>query len=150
VKAIVAAGQQEDVRIFDHPRCFEALKALLASLPELAHSPGQNISLLLISQGLNPAVAEQSQKALETLGVQAALAHCQRQSTSSAQFQRQFHQWFDAFRTLKFVHAIRDAGWPQQSLTQLSSHLPRHWPTATASPHTFDLLRTNALRQNQD
>jgi hypothetical protein len=150
VKAIVDAGHPEDVRIFDHPRCFEALKALLASLPELAQSPGQDIPLLLVSQGLDPAVAGQSQKALEAQGVQAALAHCQRQSTSSAQFQRQFHQWFDAFRTLKFVHAIRDAGWPQQSLTQLSSLQPGHWPTATESPHTFELLRTNALRQNQD
>jgi hypothetical protein len=49
-----------------------------------------------------------------------------------------------------FVHAILDAGWPQQSLTQLSSLQPGLWPTATESPHTFELLRTNALRQNQD
>ncbi len=79
--------------------------------------------------------------ALAALGIEAALAHCQRQSTSSDQFQRQFHQWFDGFRTLKFIHAIRAAGWPDQSLTQLDTLQPQLWPTAAEPPCAIDQLR---------
>ena len=150
VKNIVAAEKPGEAAIFYHPRCYEALRALLTGLPELAQTPGQNIAALLVRQGLQTGVAEQSHQALTTLGLESALEHCQQQSTSSAQFQRQFHQWFDAFRTLKLIHAVRDAGWPQQSLAQLDGLQPEIWPTVNESPRTVELLRTNALWQNQD
>ncbi len=121
VAAILASAQPREAALFYHPCCFDALKALLASLPGLAQAPGQDLAQLLVRQGLAASLAEQAQLALAALGIEPALAHCQRQTASSDQFQRQFHQWFDAFRTLKFIHAIRDAGWPQQSLTQLET-----------------------------
>ncbi len=130
VAAIIANGQPQHAGIFYHPRCFEALAALLASLPELAHAPDQDITQLLIQQGLDESLATQAQLALTGQGIQAALAHCQRHSRSSAQFQRQFHQWFDAFRTLKFIHALRDAGWPQRSLAQLDTLQPLLLPAS--------------------
>ncbi|HEY6131969.1 MAG TPA: hypothetical protein VIV27_08115, partial [Halioglobus sp.] len=123
VAAILAGGQPHEAAIFYHPRCFEALAAVLASVAELAESPDQELAVLLGRQGLDPVVAAQAQRALHSLNIPVALAHCRRQCRSSAQFQRQFHQWFDAFRTLKFIHAIRDAGWPQQSLAQLEADL---------------------------
>jgi hypothetical protein len=135
VEAILASAQPHKAALFYHPCCFEALRALLACLPELARAPEQNIAQLLLKHGLNQTVAAQAQQALAALGIQSAIAHCQRQSTSSDQFQRQFHQWFDAFRTLKFIHAIRDAGWPQQSLTQLDTLQPQLGPTATELTH---------------
>ena len=150
VAAIIAAGRPEDVRIFDHPHCFEALRALLASLPELTQSPDAALSQLFVRQGLEPTVAEQSDLALQALGIQSGLAHCQRQSTSSAQFQRQFHQWFDAFRTLKFIHSMRDAGWEQQSLTQLDALQPNLWTAVMQPPHSMEQLRANLLRLHHD
>ena len=144
VEAILGTVQPSEAALFYHPRCFEALRALLASLPELAHTPDQDIAQLLVGQGLAPTLAHQSQAALAALGVESALTHCQRQAKSGAQFQRQFHQWFDAFRTLKFIHALRDAGWPQQSLTQLDTLQPRLWPTATEPPHDIDQLRADS------
>ena len=87
------------------------------------------------------ALAAQVQVALAEMGIAAALAHCRRQSTTPAQFLRQFHQWFDAFRTLKFIHALRDAGWPQQSLAQLDTLQPLLWPRASETPHTVERLR---------
>ena len=29
---------------------------------------------------------------------------------------RQFHRWFDGFRTLKLIHYLRDHGYPEQDL----------------------------------
>ncbi len=126
VEAILASAQPHNAALFYHPHCFDALRALLASLPELSHDTDQDIAQLLLRHGLNQAAAAQAQQALVALGIQSAITHCQRQSKSSDQFQRQFHQWFDAFRTLKFIHALRDAGWPQQSLTQLNA-LPQQF-----------------------
>ncbi len=148
VEAIIAAGRPDGAQIFDHPRCFEALRAFLASLPELAQNPDAALSQIFIRQGLHATVAEQSDAALQTLGIRSGLAHCERQSGSSAQFQRQFHQWFDAFRTLKFIHLMRDAGWEKQSLTQLDSLRPNFWPSSTQPPHSTQRLRAKLSSLN--
>jgi len=150
VAAIVAAGRPEDVRIFDHPHCFEALRALLASLPELTQSPDAALAPIFVRQGLDVTVAEQSDVALQALGIRSGLAHCQRQSASSAQFLHQFHQWFDAFRTLKFIHSMRDAGWEQQSLTQLDALQPNLWTAVMLPPYSIERLRAGLLRLNHD
>lgn len=150
VAAIIAAGRPEDVRVFDHPRCFEALRALLASLPELIQAPDAAFSQLLVRQGLDATVAEQSDVALRALGLQSGLLHCRRQSRTNAQFDRQFHQWFDAFRTLKFIHLLRDAGWEQQSLIQLDALRPNLWPPAAQPPHTIAQLRAQVSRRDSD
>lgn len=134
VAAIVAAGKPQDARIFYHPRCFEALRAVLTSLPDLSLSPDADMFELFIDQGLDPTLARQAQIALQAMDIESALNHCQRQSRSNAQFERQFHQWFDAFRTLKFIHLIRDAGWPQQSLNQLQALQPTFWPAGADRP----------------
>jgi len=141
VEAIISAGQPHEAGLFYHPRCFEALRALLAGLPELTLAPAQDMAQLLVRHGLDEVLAQQAQLSLAGLGIEAALAHCQRQSTSSDQFQRQFHQWFDAFRTLKFIHAIRAGGWPDQSLTQLDALQPQLWPTATEAASYIEQLR---------
>ena len=142
VAAIVAAGRPEDVRIFEHPRCFEALKALLASLPDLTKSPCADFCSMLVRQGLDDNEAEKSTIALQALGIQRGLEHCHRQSRSSEQFKRQFHQWFDALRTLKFLHLMRDAGWEKQSLTQLEALRPNLWPAINQTPQTANRLRS--------
>ena len=54
---------------------------------------------------------------------------------------RQFHQWFDAFRSLKFIHAVRAAGWPQQSLAALATLQPQLWPVHAKSPQQIEELR---------
>lgn len=127
VAAITAAEHPLEAALFYHPHCFVALAAVLASLPALARAPEQDIAPLLMSNGLDPSAAGQAQRALATLGVDNVLSHCRKQSATGAQFQRQFHQWFDALRTLKFIHALRDAGWPQVSLRELDSIEPRLW-----------------------
>lgn len=38
------------------------------------------------------------------------------QSKTNAQFLKHFHSWFDGFRTLRFLHLVREAGFPDQPL----------------------------------
>jgi hypothetical protein len=90
VAAIMAAEHPSDAALFYHPQCFEALAAVLASLPALAAAPEQDISRLLRDRGLQPLLARHAETALDKLGIAAALAHCRRQSNTDAQFQRHF------------------------------------------------------------
>jgi hypothetical protein len=127
VATIATAPTPADSAIFDHPASFEALRGLLGALPQLAQTPKQSIADLLIEQGLDTALAMRAETALDALGVEASLDHCIRQGRSEAQFIRQFNQWFDALRTLQFLHAIRDAGWALQTLAQLEALQPVFW-----------------------
>jgi len=129
VQAIATGVQSEAERIFYHPLCYVALRALLQGLDELAAKPGVDIVTLLSERGLPMSVATSARDALAALGLQQALEHCRRQGKSPASFERHFHQWFDGFLTLKFVHALRDSGWPMQSLAQLATLQPCLWPT---------------------
>lgn len=131
VASIISGGHPADARIFDHPDAFAALGALLRVLPQLVQAQRQDMLSLLTGQGLDAGLAAASCKALEEQGIQTALTHCERQSSSGAQFLRQFHQWFDAFRTLKLMHALRDAGWQQLSLHQLDALQPAIWRNVT-------------------
>ena len=158
VAAIMAAKNPREVALFYHPQCFAALAALLASLPALADEPGRDIGLLMAGENgdsaktcphfpISPALATPAKEALNELGIASALDHCQRQSKSSAQFQRHFHQWFDGFRTLKFIHALRDAGLPLQPLAELDNLAPQLWPEATTGRRHGGQLE-NAIRQH--
>ena len=117
---------------FYHPASFEALRCFLAAVPALREIPADNLrrhlDQQLQTQGLAPALARASGQVAEAMGLTAALAHCQRQGSSAEQFLRQFHQWFDALRTLRFIHGIRDAGWPLQDLQGLQQLQPQLWP----------------------
>ncbi len=128
VQAIAAAKRPEGERIFYHPVCYAALRTLLQGLEELAADPGKEIATLINPGRLPPAAAESAREALEGMGLAAALDHCRRQGKSPAAFRRHFHQWFDGFLTLKFIHALRDNGWPMRSLEELETLEPRLWP----------------------
>ena len=56
---------------------------------------------------------------LKEMKTEQALEHAFRQSNNPDQFKRQMHTWFDAFRTLKMIHALRDSGFPTISYTML-------------------------------
>lgn len=130
VAKISAAARAGNIPLFYHPACFQALNRVLAALPDLYSVSQANLSERLAESTLGPELTAASCVVLEGMGLERALAHCHRQGKSPAQFLRQFHQWFDALRTLKFIHGLRDAGWPMQTLEQLGELQPRLWPTA--------------------
>jgi hypothetical protein len=132
VAKISADPQPEQLPLFYHPACFEALRALLAAIPSLREATDPGLPGRLDNhpeiQRLHPALAQACSETIVGMGLEQALAHCRRQGKSQGQFLRQFHQWFDGFRTLKFIHGVRDCGSPQQSLTALRHLRPQLWP----------------------
>ncbi len=98
-----------------HPGIFALLGLWLQRMPELwprgMSEPDKALETgLLESNG--PAIDKADIRvlvwALIELGVPAALTHAWAHSRNQAQFTRQMHTWFDAFRTLKLVHHLRD------------------------------------------
>lgn len=139
VANISAAAEPAELALFYHPASFEALRALLRAAPALQQTPTENLPQLLEQQGLDRKLADACHNGLASMGLAAALGHCRRQGKTPEQFMRQFHQWFDAFRSLKFIHALRDAGWADQSLARLRELSPDLW--GNASDSEVDALR---------
>jgi hypothetical protein len=53
---------------------------------------------------------------LAALGFGETWEKLQRNSPNQKTFLAQFHRWFDAFKTLKLLHHLRDNGFPLQPL----------------------------------
>lgn len=122
--------------LYYHPACFEALRCLLMAIPALQQNADHStLKKQLLGRGLAAGLVDATIATADSLELERALRHCRRQGKTAEQYLRHFHQWFDAFRTLKFVHGIRDAGWPLQTLSQLQTLTPRLWP---ASEHVVE------------
>jgi hypothetical protein len=138
--SLAAIRQLEDplqALLFYDPQCFIALQAVLHCLHTGLDSNWQ-LHSALEEQGLQRTLARSSVTAMETLGLEKSITHCRRQNSTQKQFDKHMQQWFDGFRTLKFIHALRDRGLPLLSLAQLDSREPTLWPesdTVKASPH---------------
>jgi len=101
VNRLEAGEDPAGIALFHHPEVFWQLKLCLAAWPQ-------------IHRGEIPApdISPQSRDALAALGFAQALNHARRHGRSETQFVRQLNTWFDGLRTLKFIHALRDRGWP--------------------------------------
>ena len=114
-----------DFRFYD-PAVFELLKLWLQSLPVIWTSRTKKLQASIFSSR----AAEQDQPfnqqnllaALRAIGTDKALEHAFRQSRDLDQFLRQMHTWFDAFRTLKLIHALRDHHLPNISCAKLETN----------------------------
>jgi len=127
-----------------HPSVFGLLRDWLGSLAAFWQSRSSDIAATLF-QGSVTDQADSFPKhapmdlqvlvdGLERLGAVKALQHAFRQSTDIKQFSRQMHTWFDAFRTLKLIHYLRDHHLPSISFEVLvmelnPDHLLRHEST---------------------
>ena len=140
VTKIGAARDPMSLPLYYHPGCFEALRAVLDALPQMRQATLAGLPALLAARGLDAPMQRACCNVLESLGLPEALAHCRRQGRTPDQFLRQFHQWFDAFRTLKFIHRLRAAGWPDQPLASVQQLAPPFWPAtmeAMSAPEEF-------------
>lgn len=133
VREILQSNDPLAAPVFYDPQCFEALRSVLTIAPMLKESSETSLQLLLQNDGLALNLAEASSDALHNAGLPTALDHCRRQGKTEQQYMRQFHQWFDGFRTLKFIHALRDARWQQLPLETLQESVPALLPATTSS-----------------
>ncbi|MFK7829589.1 MAG: hypothetical protein AB8B57_07420 [Congregibacter sp.] len=102
--ALVKLLQQQDPKqsaMFYSARCFEGLREFINCVEKEGH-PGMDIDSLKESLAHAPEARAASQK----LGVAKFFSHASSQCADRAAFRRQFHQWFDGFKTLKFVHEL--------------------------------------------
>lgn len=96
-----------------HPLVFAHLSAWLRLLDRIASTRGDVVGAMAALPPEGPFFRTAAlQQALERFGVSHAVAQARARSADAATLRRHLHTWFDAFRTLKLVHALRDGGLP--------------------------------------
>ena len=138
VRRIANATAIEKEPLYYDSFCFEVLRCVLCGVENLyrpadSHCQTMTASTLeleLAALNLPSGAIEHSVTALNAMGLPKALLHCQQQGRSQDAYMRHFHQWFDGFRTLKFIHHLRNAGWPEQSFEQQRHQHPALWPAS--------------------
>ncbi|HMI83050.1 MAG TPA: hypothetical protein VK550_03095 [Polyangiaceae bacterium] len=95
-----------------HPRIFAKLGVWLAAMSDLTHlSPPGALSARLVERcrkaHLDPTLLVEM---AAHPSLEAALAAARKHSKNAAKFRQHVAVWFDAFRTLKFVHALEARG----------------------------------------
>jgi hypothetical protein len=124
-----------------YPGVFDLLRAWLRSWQAFWQSNSCDISAVLSDEFASnqakdkPAYSSREIQVLidglEESGATGALNHAFNQSADARQFNRQMHTWFDAFRTLKLIHYLRDHVLPSicfetMLAEQKIDHLLRH------------------------
>jgi hypothetical protein len=117
-----------------HPAVFGLLRSWLGSLPTFWQSRSSDIGVILSISNHSPMDLQVLIGGLEESGAAEALQHAFRQSSDAKQFNRQIHTWFDAFRTLKLIHHLRDHHLPSIGFETLVTepnldHLLKHEST---------------------
>jgi hypothetical protein len=93
------------------PGIFRALSAVLYGLDGFAASARVEAVEQAFSVRV-PELAEATRSVLQSQGVFDALASAARQAPPGPVLRRRIHTWFDALRTLRFVHGLRDRSLP--------------------------------------
>lgn len=114
VEKIMALANPEEVMDYN-PQCFIALRETIASFKQLADCKQQSeinewFSLLPIK----------NRSVLTSINVNDLLIHLSTQvgNANAQQRLQHIHSWFDAFKTLKFLHALQAQRFPKIKLTE--------------------------------
>ena len=134
VRDLVRDSNPDARAMYYHPDAFVALRALLQGVASIRSTGVDQLDSMLAEHGCDTALAAASAVALIDAGLPGAIAHCRQHSSTSDDFCRHFQQWFDGFRTLKFVHALRDNGCPDLTLPELAAARPAFWPKLSGDP----------------
>lgn len=112
--------------VFYHPKVFALLREFLNSLPDIyRHLQTKNADSDTI---FNIVENEKLLHALQELNVDNGIKHAIKHSKTLEGFLKHMHDWFDAFRTLKLVHGLRDAHYPSINITELRELSPKFLP----------------------
>jgi hypothetical protein len=107
-----------------NPAVFGLLRLWLQSWPLIWQSRSSNLANSIFPD--QPGAPERHERlqalltGLKKIRSDKALDHAFRQSKDLDQFTRQMHTWFDAFRTLKLIHNLRDHHLPSLSYAGLN------------------------------
>ncbi|HWA71464.1 MAG TPA: hypothetical protein VG937_04000 [Polyangiaceae bacterium] len=103
-------------------QAFLALKHVLLGLDRVAASSAP-APLAETLKALPPALAAQAAQVIEELGLPAAMRAAIEQ-VGQGNLRRRLHTWFDALKTLQFLHLLRDRGVSELELTDALSRAP--------------------------
>lgn len=112
VARILALNSPADFRTYN-PRVFVELASLLASFCQLYHHAGDGKHQDWLAS-LPPQIGD----ACRSLGIEQLLRHLAMQADTESQYRKHTHDWFDAFRTLKFIHYMQEHHYPPVILSQ--------------------------------
>lgn len=106
---------------FYHPSIFGMLQFWLNELKNLTPTSNlQKFEKTIRQKAKYPQLIT----GLEKLGAFKAIKNILSQTNRNGSAVKQLHTWFDAFRTLKLIHHIRDHGYKNVKLTELFEHAP--------------------------
>ncbi|HEY2797598.1 MAG TPA: hypothetical protein VGK26_06895 [Thermoanaerobaculia bacterium] len=108
-----------------HPLVFAHIAAWLRVLAATARSGGRIELALEQLPRDNPFFrTDLLIEALEKMGAFPAIRQAIERSSQPAAMLRAFHTWFDSFRTLKLIHALREAGIPSLPYAESLAEAP--------------------------
>lgn len=109
---LLANGQLQDTPLFYHPACYDRLAAVLTYV-NTSGTPTTSLRDFETALTHHP----KAFLIIKDLGLESFLRHAKRQCADKRAFATQFHQWLDAFKTLKFIHALTE-DYPKLSASQ--------------------------------
>ncbi|HEY1250442.1 MAG TPA: hypothetical protein VGH97_04585 [Thermoanaerobaculia bacterium] len=108
-----------------HPLAFAHVAAWLGVLASTARSGGRIELALEQLPRDNPFFrSDLLVEALEKMGAFPAIRQAIERSSEPGAMLRAFHTWFDSFRTLKLIHALRDGGIPSLPYAEALAEAP--------------------------
>jgi len=118
LQKIKAYKNPEEEYLFYNPKIFAQLKTWLSSYSVVWEHAANGVEQHQLLHSCLGGGKSDSRliAALKYLNVDKAIHHSLKQSKDRDAFVRQMNIWFDAFRTLKFIHFMRDQYFPSQLL----------------------------------
>jgi len=107
-----------DQYLYYHPEIFYLLKAWLEGMRRLWVNRHQD-NAIHFSSKLTDDQSNSLNSCLDALNVPQAVAKGLQQYRKAETFERFLKGWFDAFKTLKFIHFLRDHAYPSVTLQEM-------------------------------
>lgn len=128
VDNILANDNPEQAAIFYHPQLFILLQKTLTWLAQLSGTSFIKNDFIkkemsawqqAIKNSHEWSIEEQERiiSALTAIDFNSGLTHSLNNSKDAVQFKRQMEAWFDGFKTLKYLHALRDDRFSENQLS---------------------------------
>lgn len=111
VRKIIDLWEKGEDYLYYHPESFVQLKSWLECQPSLAQT--------LLNEKTNPLKTISDKllgEAAQAMDFTRFIDHAKKQCSSQQAYLQHFHNWFDGFRTLKFIHFMQAHHFPAKKL----------------------------------
>ncbi len=134
--------REEKAILFYRPECYELLREWLTAAADGCRQHDQALPQRAAS--ISPHLAT----FLDTQGFGSAWERLITQNRTPERLAKAFHDWFDAFRTMKFFHYLADGPYPRTEPDEILPRFPAAWGAPALTP--TDRLELLRHRQSAD